>query len=49
MQNNGEKFEATLADGLFFNLLPTVDNLRNLFLTPTNEMLSFLQQLREAL
>jgi len=38
-----QKFEATLADGLFFNLLPTVDNLRNFFLTPTTEMLSFFQ------
>src|SRR5215217_5199755 len=28
---------------------PTVDTLRNLFLTPTIEMLSFFQQLREAL
>jgi hypothetical protein len=27
--------------------LPTLDNLRNLFLTPTAEMPSFLQQLRE--
>ena len=28
--------------------LPTVDNLRNFFLTPMTEVLSFLQQLREA-
>jgi len=27
--------------------LPTLDNLRNLFLRPTTEMLSFLQQVRE--
>jgi hypothetical protein len=29
--------------------LPTVDNLRNFFLTRTAEMLYFLQQVREAL
>jgi len=28
--------------------LPTLDNLRNFFLTPTAEMLSFLQTVREA-
>jgi hypothetical protein len=28
--------------------LPTVDNLRNWFLTPMTEVLSFFQQLREA-
>jgi len=28
--------------------LPTLDNLRNLFLTPTADMLNFFQQLREA-
>lgn len=28
--------------------LPTLDNLRNFFLTPTTEVLSFLQHLREA-
>ncbi len=28
--------------------LPTVDNLRNFFLTTTTEALSFFQQLREA-
>jgi hypothetical protein len=38
------KFEATLVDGLFFNLLPTLDNLRNFFLTTTTEVLSFFQQ-----
>jgi len=27
--------------------VPTLDNLRNLFLRPTTEMLSFLQQVRE--
>jgi len=30
----------------FFNLLPTLDNLRNFFLTPTMEMLNFPQNLR---
>jgi hypothetical protein len=29
-------------------IVPTVDNLRNLFLTPTPEVLSFLQHLQEA-
>jgi len=43
------KIEATLADGLFFNILPTLDNLRNFLLTPTMEMVSFLQPLRESL
>jgi hypothetical protein len=28
-------------------MVPTVDNLRNFFLTPTTDMLSFLQLLRE--
>lgn len=39
---------ATLASGLFLGLLivlPTVDNLRNLLLMPTTEMLSLLQRL----
>jgi hypothetical protein len=30
-------------------VLPTVDNLRNFFLTTTTEVLGFFQQLREAL
>jgi len=29
----------------FFNLLPTLDNLRNFLLTPTNEMLNSLQEI----
>ena len=33
---------------LFFNLLPTVDTLRNLPLAPTKKMLSFFQHLRGA-
>ncbi len=42
------KSKATVAGGLFVDftkklMLPTVDNLRNLFLTPTTEMLSFFQ------
>jgi len=32
---------------LFNSWLPTLDNLRNLFLRPTTEMVSFLQQVRE--
>jgi hypothetical protein len=45
----GSKNKATLrrphSDQYF---LPTVDNLRNFFLTTTTEVLSFFQQLREA-
>jgi len=41
------KFEATLGGGLLFIykglMLPTVDNLRNLFLTPTVENLGLIQ------
>lgn len=36
------------SNGLQNLWLPTVDNLRNFFLTPTAEMLSFFQQVREA-
>jgi hypothetical protein len=39
---------AGLTSAAFKSWLPTVDNLRNLFLMPTPEMLSFLQQVREA-
>jgi hypothetical protein len=46
--NTRKEFEAILADGLFFNLLPTLDNLRNFLLTTTTEVLNFFQQLREA-
>jgi hypothetical protein len=46
--NNRKEFEAILVDGLFFNLLPTLDNLRNFLLTPTTEMLNFFQQLGQA-
>jgi len=41
-----QNLEATLADGLFLNLFPTVDNLRNFSVTPTREMLDFFEQLR---
>jgi hypothetical protein len=41
--NNRKEFEAILADGLFFNLLPTVDNLRNFLLLPKRELLGALQ------
>jgi len=40
-----EKF----ADGVFFNLLPTLDNLRNWLLAPTVDMLSFFKQSKSAL
>ena len=44
-----KKLEATLAGdtylGFIDELLPTLDNLRNLFLAPTTEMLSFFRSL----
>jgi len=43
-----KKLEAILADGLYLDLLPTLDNLRNFLLTTTTEVLSFFQQIREA-
>jgi len=38
----------SVAIALLIYGLPTLDNLRNLFLTPTADMLNFFQQLREA-
>jgi hypothetical protein len=48
------RLKATCAVAFFFcftkeSWFPTLDNLRNLFLRPRTEMLSFFQQLREAL
>ena len=36
-----------LLSAALFDLLPTVDNLRNLLLTATPEVITFLQQLQE--
>src|ERR1051325_2243744 len=41
-------FRASCPRVFLRHCIPTVDNLRNFFLTPTAEVLSFFQQLREA-
>ena len=50
MDTIGRRKAAELVPAAFVkSWLPTLNNLRNFLLTPTAEMLSFLQQVREAL
>jgi len=43
-KTNKPKFRIGL---IAYTMIPTLDNLRNFFFTPTTEVLSFFQQLRE--